>query len=263
MTLNLIRVVIADDEPIARRGIRHLLAPHHDVEVIGEARNGKEAVRLLKSLAPNLVFLDVQMPEMDGFAVLREVTPDRMPDVIFVTAYDNFAVRAFEAHALDYLVKPVNEARFQDALSRARERLGSKQALALSGRLATLVSLDRSASQAVVNGALAPRRLVIPMSNSNLIVDVRDISWIQADDYYSAVHAGGKRHLVRESLTSLESRLNPIEFVRVHRGAIVNLAHVRELKREESTLILRDGARLPLSRRRRRRVQTALRRFAG
>jgi len=255
--------VIADDEPIARRGIRQLLAPHRDVEIMGEARNGKEAVRLLKSLVPDLVFLDVQMPEMDGFAVLREVTPDRMPDVIFVTAYDDFAVRAFEAHALDYLVKPVNEARFEDALSRARERLGSKQTLALSRRLASLVSLDRPASQSIANAVVSPRRLVIPMSSSNLIVDVRDVSWIQADDYYAAVYTGGKRHLVRESLRSLESRLNPIEFVRVHRTAIVNLAHVCELKREESVLILRDGTRLPLSRRRSRRVQTALRRFAG
>lgn len=258
-----IRVVIADDEPIARRGIRHLLAQHLDVDIVGEARNGKDAVRLLKTLVPDLVFLDVQMPELDGFAVLREITPDRMPDVIFVTAYDTFAVRAFEAHALDYLVKPVNEARFQDALVRARDRLGSKGAMALSRRLTSLLSKDTPASKTLDAIASSPRRLVIPTANGNLIVDIRDVSWIEAEDYYAAVHSAGRRHLVRESLTSLESRLNPLEFVRIHRTAIVNLAHVREVRPAESTLILRDGTSLPLSRRRRRRVQVAVRRFAG
>jgi len=263
VTADLIRVVIADDEPIARRGIRNLLAQHRDIDIVGEARNGKDAVRLLKTLLPDLVFLDVQMPEMDGFAVLREIPRDRMPAVIFVTAYDIFAVRAFEAHALDYLVKPVNDERFEDALTRARERLGSKEALGLSRRLTSLLAVGEPASEPAPDLATLPRRLVIPTSNGNLVVDVRDVSWIEADDYYAAVHSKGKRHLVRESLTSLESRLNGLEFVRVHRTAIVNLAHVREIKAADSAVILLDGTRLPLSRRRRRRVQLAVRRFAG
>ena|SRR5690242_9269496 len=257
------RVVIADDEPIARRGIRNLLASHRDVAIVGEARNGKDAVRLLKTLAPDLIFLDVQMPEMDGFAVLREIPRDCMPTVIFVTAYDSFAVRAFEAHALDYLVKPVNDERFEDALARARERLGSREALALSRRLASLLAAGSPVSQSIADPTTSPRRLVISTSDGNLVVDVRDVSWIEADDYYAAVHSGGKRYLVRESLTSLESRLSSREFVRVHRTAIVNLAQVREVKSAESALILRDGTRLPLSRRRRRRVQLAVRRYAG
>ena len=232
-----IRCVIADDEPLARHGIRQLLAAHDDIEVVGEARNGREAVRLLESLGPDLVFLDVQMPELDGFEVLRRIEPKRLPAVIFVTAYDAFAVRAFETHALDYIVKPVVEARFDDALKRCREHLLSREAL-----LKLLSS---------------PRLLV-----GDLVVDVNDISWIEADDYYAAVHVRDKRHLVRESLASLESRLDRSLFVRVHRGAIVNLAHVASISRG-SSVMLRDGTTLPLSRRRRQQVAEAVRRFAA
>jgi two-component system LytT family response regulator len=261
-----IRVVIVDDEPIARRGIRHLLAAHDDFEISGEARNGKEAVRLIGLLSPDLVFLDVQMPEIDGFAVLRRVPPERLPAVIFVTAYDTFAVRAFEAHALDYLVKPINEARFRDALTRARDRLRSNEALQLSRRLSVLLSNGNDLGPVQQPRVDPPRRLVIGAMGSDLIVDVAQISWIEADDYYAAVHAAGRRHLVRESLASLETRLDPFQFVRTHRAAIVNLSHVREIKSDasgESSLVLSDGTLLPLSRRRRRKVEAAMRRFAG
>ncbi len=229
----MIRVVIVDDEPIARRGIRQLLAEDRDVEVVGEARHGKEAVRVLKALTPDLVFLDVQMPEFDGFAVLRQLEPEHMPAVIFVTAYDSFAVRAFESHALDYLVKPVHEARFRDALVRARERIA------------------RTPS----------RRILVPAGEVDLILDVAEINWIEAEDYYAAIHTGGRRHLIRESLASLQSRLDGAQFVRVHRSAIVNLAQVREVR--ETSIVLRDGVQLPVSRRRREQVSDAIRRFAG
>jgi two-component system, LytTR family, response regulator len=231
-----IRVVIVDDEPIARRGIRNLLAAHEDVEIVGEARNGREAVGTLESLAPDLVFLDVQMPELDGFAVLRQVDPRRLPDVIFVTAHDTFAVRAFDEHAVDYLVKPVQEQRFRDALARARERLRSREA----GR---------------------PQRLLISTNGVDLIVDAADIIWIEAVDYYASVHTIGRHHLIRQSLASLEERLDGERFVRVHRSAIVNLAQVREVR--DTDVLLRDGTRLPLSRRRREQVASAIRRFAG
>jgi two-component system, LytTR family, response regulator len=227
-----IRIVIVDDEPLARRGIRQLLSPHDDVEIAGEARNGREAVRMLKTLAPDLVFLDVQMPELDAFEVLRQLEPRNRPAVIFVTAHDTFAVNAFESHALDYLVKPVNERRFNDALDRARERMRSRQ-------------------------PEHARRLVI----SNVIVDVDEVVWIEAEDYYAAIYARGRRHLLRESLASLESRLDPARFVRAHRSAIVNLGQVREIA--DSLIVLRDGTRLPLSRRRREQVAEAMRRFAG
>jgi two-component system LytT family response regulator len=232
-----LRIVIADDEPVARRGIRQLLAPYDDVEVVGEARSGREAVRLIEMLAPDLVFLDVQMPELDGFDVLRQIAPKRLPAVIFVTAYDTFAVRAFEAHALDYIVKPVVESRFRDAMRRCCEHLMSRAALLRF---------------------LSSPRLVI----ADVVVDVDDIAWIEAEDYYAAVHVNDKRHLIRESLSSLESRLDRSSFVRVHRAAIVNLAHVREM-RGDSTVVLRDGTRLPLSRRRRQSFEEALRRFAA
>jgi two-component system LytT family response regulator len=258
-----IRVVIADDEPIARRGIRQLLAAHDDIEIAAEAHNGKEAVRVLKSQLPDLVFLDVQMPELDGFATLRQLDQSRLPAVIFVTAYDTFAVRAFEAHAVDYLVKPIHEARFRDALARARERLRSLQTLELSSQIAKAHgALDPHGPTPIT----APRRLVVGTNDGDLIVDIAAITWIEADDYYAAVHAAGRRHLVRESLASLEQRLRGSQFVRVHRSAIVNLAHVRTVHPDVNTepgLVLYDGTQVRLSRRRRRKLQLALRRFAG
>jgi len=229
----MIRVVIVDDEPIARRGIRQLLSPHTDVEVAGEARNGIEAVRVLDALKPDLVFLDVQMPEIDGFEVLRRIR--HAPDVIFVTAHDTFAVRAFEERALDYLVKPVHAARFEEALARARERLRTKER--------------------------GPRSLVVPANGSDLLIDVADIDWIEADDYYAAIHARGGRHLVRESLASLESRLASRCFVRVHRGAIVNLSRVAEIR--EASIVLRNGDEIPLSRRRREHVLETAKQWSG
>lgn len=257
-----LRVLIVDDEPLARRGIRQLLTGDAGVEVAGEARNGFEAVRLVKALDPDLVFLDVQMPELDGFGVLRQLA-DPLPLIIFVTAYDTFAVRAFDAHAVDYLVKPLHEARFLAALARARERLRSKEAIALSRRLARLLVEDAVDAPPRPD---APKRLVLGTSGADLVLDVDDIDWIEAEDYYAAVHTRGRRHLVRESLASLETRLDRQRFVRVHRSAIVNLSRVVEIRMppgRDAVLILRAGTALPVSRRRREQVADALRRFAG
>ena len=232
------RCVIADDEPLARRGIRQLLTAHHDVEVAGEARNGKEAAELLRRLVPDLVFLDVQMPELDGFDVLDQLPKDARPTVIFVTAYDRFAVRAFDAYAVDYLVKPIHEQRFNEALARARARVDARR----------------------------PRKLVIAGSAGDVVIEVAEIEWIEAEDYYAAVHARGKRHLLRESLASLETRLDRRQFVRVHRSALVNLDHVIELRTPaggEASMRLKSGAAVPLSRRRREAVAEALRRHSS
>ena len=262
-----IRALIADDEPLARRGIRQLLEAHPDVVVVGEARNGRETLRALHALAPDLVFLDVQMPQLDGFAVLRAYAPERMPAVVFVTAYDEFAVRAFEAHALDYLVKPVSESRFAAALRHVRERLQSDQAVELARKLEALLATHGDAAPA--RGADAgtrpppPSRLVIPTATSEVVLDVAEIDWIQAEDYYAAVHALGKRYLVRESLSSLAERLDAARFVRVHRSAIVSVDRIRELRTTglgESLVILRDGTRVPVSRRRREEVAAVIRR---
>lgn len=264
--MNAIRALIVDDEPIARRGIRQLLASHRDVEVVGEARNGWEAVRLLKALAPDLVFLDVQMPELDGFGVLLQLNQDKLPAVVFVTAHDAHAVRAFELHALDYLVKPVQEARFDDALSRARERLCSRQAVELSRQLSQMLADGLGGNAPSSRPPEPPRRLLIGTGGTQLIVDIAEIDWIEAEDYYAAVHVRGHRHLLRESITSLEERLDPSRFARVHRSAIVNLAQVREIRSAavgDSVVLLRDGTELPLSRRRRKDVADAIRRFAG
>lgn len=250
------RALIADDEPLARRGIRQLLVGHTDITVAGEARDGREAVTELRRLRPELLFLDVQMPELDGFGVLRVVGPEHLPATIFITAYNAFAVRAFEAHALDYLVKPVGEARFADALERVRAHVRTGETAALAHRLRALLDEHERAS--------ARARLLVPTPGGELLLDADEIDWIEALDYYAAVHARGERHLLRESLASLERRLDRGRFVRAHRSAIVNLARVRELRAEsprEATLVLRDGTHVEVSRRRRRGVVAGLRRL--
>ena len=273
----MIRALIVDDEPLARRGIRQLLETCDDVTVVGECRNGRDALAALDALSPDLVFLDVQMPELDGFEVLRARGTAQMPYVVFVTAYDEFAVKAFETHALDYLVKPVNDARFATALERVRERMRFAEALALSRRIGDLLAAqarhgggrdagtgEPGADEGGLPGPVAPvRRLVVPTSTGDLVLDVDEIDWIQAEDYYAAVHARGRRHLIRESLASLEQRLDPYRFARVHRSAIVRLDRVRELRAAgggESVLVLRDGTRVPVSRRRREQVSSLIRR---
>src|SRR5262245_32627407 len=253
--MNSIRVIIADDEPLARRGIRQLLAPHKDIAVVAEARNGRETVRVLRELRPELLFLDVQMPNMNGFDVVAEIGPASMPLLIFVTAYDEFAVKAFEVHALDYLVKPVETARFRQALERVREQLRSANAEQLSGKLASLLAAREKER--------AKDRIVVQTFRGKLILNADEVDWIEADDYYAAIHSGNARHLVRESLTSLEERLNPTTFLRTHRSAIVNMDRVCELRKErgESFLVIAGGSRIPISRRRRARIARLLRRL--
>ena len=221
-----IRVLVADDEPLARRGVRQLLARHADMTVVGESRNGPDTLRALDALRPDLLFLDVQMPEMDGFAVLRAHGAERMPAVVFVTAHDQFAVQAFEAHALDYLVKPLNVERFDAALGRVRERLRLIEAGDLARKLAALLEAERAQRE-----RKGIERLVVPGAAGDLIIPVAEIDWIGADDYYVRLHAGMKSYLLRESLNSLETRLDPARFVRLHRAAMVQLDRVREAAR--------------------------------
>jgi len=248
-----IRAVIADDEPLARRGVRQLLAAHEDIAVVAETRNGRETVRALRELKPDLVFLDVQMPNWDGFDVVKEIGPGSMPILIFVTAYDEFAVRAFEAHALDYLVKPLEVARFTQTLERIREQLRSAKAVNLSRKLSALLAARENER--------AAERIVVTTMTGKLVLNADEVDWIEADDYYAAIHAREGRHLVRESLTSLEQRLDRKRFVRTHRAAIVNIDRVNEVckKTGETILILQSGTRIPVSRRRRARVIKLLR----
>jgi two-component system LytT family response regulator len=252
-----IRILVADDEPLARRGVRQMLAPHADVSVVGESRNGAETLRALAALKPDLLFLDVQMPEMDGFAVLRARGPDRMPAVIFVTAHDEFAVQAFEAHAIDYLVKPLNARRFDAALQRVRERLRLQAAAHLAERLAALLAAEQQ--QREKKGI---ERLVVSTPSNDTVIPVKDIDWISADDYYVQVHVGSQSYLLRESLNSLETRLDPARFMRVHRSAIVQIDCVRAVHTTSrgDEVLLRDGSRVPVGRRRRAVLDDRLRR---
>jgi two-component system LytT family response regulator len=252
-----IRILVADDEPLARRGVRQLLAPHADMTVVGESRNGPETLRALDALTPDLLFLDVQMPEMDGFAVLRARGANRMPAVVFVTAHDQFAVRAFEAHAIDYLVKPLHVERFEAALGRVRERLRLMQAADLASKLTALLAAEGARRE-----KKGIERLVVSTAASDLVIPVEEIDWIGADDYYARLHVGVKSYLLRESLSSLETRLDPSRFARLHRAAIVQLDRVRELRTtvRGDEAILRDGARIPVSRRRRAVLDQLLRR---
>jgi two-component system, LytTR family, response regulator len=248
-----LNVLLVDDEPLARRLLRVLLAGDPEVTVSGET-SGDEAVDVIERTAPDILFLDVQMPGVDGFEVLARLAPERMPVVVFVTAYDQYAVRAFEVHALDYLLKPVTDARFAEALARAKGRGRERRAgVAPSGGAADS-DLERLAALLAERGQRYLTRLLVPARERTLVVEVDEIDWIEAADYYVEIHVGGRRHLLRETLSQLEGRLDPARFCRVHRSAIVNVTRVREIHplfRGDGTLILLSGERVPLSRTRR------------
>ena len=250
-----IRALIVDDEPLARRGIRQLLAHHRDVLVAGECRNGREAIKASETIECDLLFLDIQMPGVGGFDVVRRWN-GRLPVTVFVTAYQEFAVRAFESSALDYLVKPVSQTRFDSAMLRVRERIRLGESEALAARLAALLeAYDRGAGPGMVGPSL-----LVPTASGKLALDPSEIDWIEARDYYSCIHAGERRFLIRETMRSLERRLNRNDFVRVHRGAIVRLAQVRELETGTggTSLVLKTGVRIPVSRRKREQLNRSL-----
>jgi two-component system LytT family response regulator len=251
----MIRALIVDDEPVARRRIRRLLADEADVVVVGEAADGREAIDAIKTAHPNLVFLDVQMPEADGFEVVRSLGT-AMPQVVFVTAYDHYALSAFEIHALDYLLKPFNRGRFQQSIARARAILAEpddKQARErLSGLLADLRTRPRHLQRFVVR---APDRIVL--------IDASHVDWIEAADNYAVLHVGKSSHVVRDTMSRLAEELDPQRFVRIHRSTIVQLDRVRELLpalHGDFVVVLHDGGRLTLSRNYRRRLEELLKR---
>jgi len=245
-----IRALLVDDEALARRGVRQLLAVHTDVEIVGECGDGPSAIAALEALTPDLIFLDIQMPECDGFTVLRtraEGGGAALPLTIFLTAYEEFALDAFDVEAVDYLVKPVSEERFEEAMRRVRRRL----------------ALPSDAVRgAVARGDAEPpstRQLVVATATGQRVVMLDEVDWIAANDYYVTVHAAGRRYLLRESLASLEERLDPARFIRVHRGAMVNIARVREVRSTGAdVVVLQDGTKLPVSRRRRAALVAAV-----
>lgn len=246
-----IRTLIVDDEPLAREGLRLLLRGDPEVEVVGEAGSGQSAVAEISRLRPDLVFLDVQMPEMNGFEVLSALAPLPLPSVIFVTAYDRYALQAFEVHALDYLLKPFDDDRFGDALRRAKAHLQLTRAADLREQLLSLLADVGHEAARAVQPAPPADRLAIKDGSRVVFLRADEIDWIEAADYYVQIHAGGKSYLHRETMMSLERRLDPEQFVRIHRSAIVNRRRIRELRsssRREAVVVLEGGATLKVAR---------------
>jgi two-component system, LytTR family, response regulator len=237
-----VRTVIVDDEPLARSNLLVLLGSDPEIEVVAQCGSGGEAVEAIRRLQPDLLFLDVQMPECDGFDVLEMLGKDLPRATIFVTAYDQYALRAFEAGALDYLLKPFDNARFELALNRAKQRIRTVE--------------NRQ--------PLHPRRLdriVVKSAGEVCFLKTSDIEWIEAADYYACLHVGAKTHLLRRSMAELEQDLDPNMFCRVHRSSIVNLERVQGLKLAEDgeyEIMLENGTRVRLSRRYRKHLETRL-----
>ena len=241
-----LRILIVDDEPPARARLSRLLEAHHDVEVVGECGDGANAVQAIETALPDLILLDVQMPELDGFEVLRTLDVPKMPAVIFVTAFDKYAVRAFEVHALDYVVKPVEQARFDHALSRARQHLNEPQE-AIAGLLRELA---RERTYLL--------RIPVRSDGRVKVIDLEDVDWLGAADNYVTIHAGGREYLVRDTIAAVERRLDPSQFARVHRSTIVRIDRIAELVPDlhgDFRIRLKNGAELALSRTYRARVE--------
>lgn len=249
-----LRALIVDDEPLARDLLRSMLRKHEDVAVIGECANGDEAVDALQNRSINLLFLDVQMPEMDGFDVIEEVGAEHLPPTIFVTAFQEHAVRAFDVQAIDYLTKPIVPERLGKALFRVREKLESRTAHLTQEQLNTLIHSVRSHNEAPRTYAV---RFLVRDGEKEILLPVSEIEWIEADAYYSRLHVNAKRYMLRESITDLCNKLDPTTFVRVHRSSIVNVEHIREVYREgrtDSSLVLKSGGVLKMSRQGRQRL---------
>lgn len=246
-----LKAIIVDDEPPARRNLRALLKGFPDIELVKECGDGRAAVSSIRALEPDLVFLDVQMPEMNGFEVLEQLTDQPLPVIIFVTAYDHYALKAFEVSALDYLLKPFDDARFNKAIAQARRQIEQQDASELGRKLLTLMGTREIRADA------SPRfvtRLMVKTAGRVIFIRAEEIDWVEAYDNYLRIHVGGKAHLLRQTMNELEAALNPERFARIHRSTIVNLDRVKELHPHfngEHLVILNDGTELKLSRSRR------------
>jgi two-component system, LytTR family, response regulator len=242
-----LKVLIADDEPLARERLRFLLAGDEEIEIAGECRNGKEAVAAIRESRIDVLFLDIQMPGRGGFEVIEQIGTAHMPVTVFVTAHNHYAIQAFEVNALDYLTKPVEPERMRAALVRIKERIASKSALMTQEQLkSVLASLEAGKTLRKEY----PRRLLLHNGTKDSLVNVSDIDWIEAADYYSCLHIGTKSFMLRETIKHLAETLDPHKFVRIHRSIIVNVDQVREIFREgqsEGSVTLMNGQRLKMS----------------
>ena len=249
-----IRTLIVDDMPPARRRLRRHLEQAEDFEIVGECGDGASAIGSIRSLRPDLVFLDVQMPEIDGFGVIAALEPATRPAIMFVTAHDEHALRAFEVHALDYLLKPFDSERFESALQRARGQLLHRSQHSLDHRFDALLAQLRPEARWL-------RRVAVKTRGRTRVVSVDDIDWIGAEGNYLSLHVGGEQHLIRETMNAFEQQLDPQRFVRIHRSTIVNLDRVKELTplfNADQCVLLKDGTELTLSRSYHDRVKALL-----
>jgi two-component system, LytTR family, response regulator len=249
-----IRALVIDDEPLARDMIREMLAGDPEVEIVGECVNGEQAVQAIRSLCPDLIFLDIQMPELGGFEVLEAISQEFTPYVIFATAYDQYAVRAFEVHAFDYLLKPFDHERFDAAWKRARQRIKADRLEERDQHILALL-------QELKAGPHYLERLVIKTGGRVFFLDVDDIVCIEAEGNYVRVHDGHKHYLLRETISNIETQLDPKKFLRVHRSAIVKIDRIKELQpwfHGEYRIILENGKQLTLSRNYRTNLQEAV-----
>ena len=246
-----LRVLLVDDEPLALRKLRRLLSTERDIQIIAECGDGKSAAEAIHRHAPDLVFLDIQIPELDGFQVVESLSVDELPVIVFVTAYDEHALRAFDAHALDYLLKPVGRERFRESLDRARARVSERRAAGvIDARLLALYNERTSGRDTDLGRRLT--RIAVKHGGRAFFVRADEVDWVEAADNYVRLHVGATTHLLRESLRTLETKLDPRIFLRVHRSAIVNVDAIRELQpwfHGDHVIILRSGARLTCSRR--------------
>jgi two-component system LytT family response regulator len=242
-----LRTVLVDDEPLARERLRLLLREEPDIEVVAECRNGNEAIACLEEHEVDLLLLDVQMPGLSGLEVVEEVGLLHLPATVFVTAFEQHAVRAFDLQAVDYLTKPVQPQRLKRALDRVRDRIAARQALLTQSQFSALIEeLRKNDNKRVAY----PKRLLVRDGVKDILVDVDSIVWIEACDYYSGLHVGKQTLLIRQSISALSQELDPTAFLRIHRSTIVNLKFVQEIYREgpkQGTVVLKDGQQLQMS----------------
>lgn len=261
-----LHVLVAEDEPLARRRLANFIKDRPNTDLVGTCGNGRDAVTAIREKQPDLVLLDVQMPEMNGLEVIEAVGADQMPAVIFVTAYDQYAIRAFEIHALDYLLKPFDNERLAEALDRAGESIHSRQ---MDGLRRQLLDLARNlqdedpepAAHASHPGSNYTNRIALKTSDRITLLKTEEIDWIEGAGVYVKLHAGQKTHLLRDTLKNLEENLDPTQFVRIHRSTIVNIDRIEELTsyfRGEYLVLLKDGTQLKLSRTYRDNLQTII-----
>jgi two-component system LytT family response regulator len=249
-----IRALVIDDEQLARNFILEMLKEDEEVEIIGECLNGREAIEAIQTHAPDLIFLDVQMPEIGGFAVLEALTKEKMPFVIFVTAYDQYAVRAFEVNALDFLLKPFDRKRFKIAWQKAKARIQRERNELLDQRILSLLEGLKAEPNYL-------ERLVLKTNGRIFFLDTDEVDWIEAEGNYVSIHSGEKSYLLRDTISGLEVQLDPKKFLRIHRSAIVRIEKIQELQplfHGDYKVTLRDGTQLTLSRNYRDKLQEAL-----